>query len=40
MTQPADSDRIAECDMKPMDINSDTLGIPDTDYDAHHHALL
>lgn len=30
----ADSDRIAEYDMKLMDIDSDTLGIPDTDYDA------
>ncbi|CAK5263001.1 unnamed protein product [Mycena citricolor] len=29
-----DSDRIAEYDMKLMDIDSDTLGIPDTDYDA------
>ncbi|KAJ7367741.1 proliferating cell nuclear antigen, N-terminal domain-containing protein [Mycena albidolilacea] len=28
------SDRIAEYDMKLMDIDSDTLGIPDTDYDA------
>jgi hypothetical protein len=29
-----DSDRIAEYDMKLMDIDSDTLGIPETDYDA------
>lgn len=29
-----DSDRIAEYDMKLMDIDSDTLGIPDTDYEA------
>lgn len=29
-----DTDRIAEYDMKLMDIDSDTLGIPDTDYDA------
>ena len=29
-----DSDRIAEYDMKLMDIDSDTLGIPDTEYDA------
>ncbi|KAL6301924.1 proliferating cell nuclear antigen, N-terminal domain-containing protein [Sparassis latifolia] len=28
------SDRIAEYEMKLMDIDSDTLGIPDTDYDA------
>ncbi|KAF8808762.1 proliferating cell nuclear antigen [Phlegmacium glaucopus] len=28
------SDRIAEYDMKLMDIDSDTLGIPDTEYDA------
>ncbi|THG94067.1 hypothetical protein EW026_g7327 [Hermanssonia centrifuga] len=28
------SDRIAEYDMKLMDIDADTLGIPDTDYDA------
>ncbi|GJE96300.1 proliferating cell nuclear antigen [Phanerochaete sordida] len=28
------TDRIAEYDMKLMDIDSDTLGIPDTDYDA------
>ncbi|KAJ7122972.1 proliferating cell nuclear antigen, N-terminal domain-containing protein [Mycena epipterygia] len=28
------SDRIAEYDMKLMDIDSDTLGIPDTDYEA------
>lgn len=27
-------DRIAEYDMKLMDIDADTLGIPDTDYDA------
>lgn len=30
----ADTDRIAEYAMKLMDIDSDTLGIPDTDYDA------
>ena len=29
-----DSDRIAEYDMKLMDIDSDNLGIPDTEYDA------
>jgi hypothetical protein len=29
-----DSDRIAEYDMKLMDIDSDSLQIPDTDYDA------
>jgi proliferating cell nuclear antigen len=29
-----DGDRIAEYDMKLMDIDSDNLGIPDTDYDA------
>lgn len=29
-----DGDRIAEYDMKLMDIDADTLGIPDTDYDA------
>ena len=29
-----DSDRIAEYDMKLMDIDSDTHGIPDTEYDA------
>ena len=29
-----DSDRIAEYDMKLMDIDSDTLGIPETEYDA------
>lgn len=28
------SDRIAEFDMKLMDIDADTLGIPDTEYDA------
>ena len=28
-----DSDRIAEYDMKLMDIDSENLGIPDTDYD-------
>lgn len=28
------SDRIAEYDMKLMDIDADTLGIPDTEYDA------
>ncbi|KDQ10907.1 hypothetical protein BOTBODRAFT_177791 [Botryobasidium botryosum FD-172 SS1] len=28
-------DRIAEYEMKLMDIDSDTLGIPDTEYDAH-----
>ena len=26
-------DRIAEYDMKPMDIDSDTLGIPETEYE-------
>lgn len=30
----ADSDRIAEYEMKLMDIDSDQLGIPETDYDA------
>ena len=30
----AASDRIAEYDMKLMDIDSDQLGIPDTEYDA------
>lgn len=30
----ADSDRIAEYDMKLMDIDADTLGIPETDYEA------
>ena len=30
----AGGDRIAEYDMKLMDIDADTLGIPDTDYDA------
>jgi proliferating cell nuclear antigen len=34
MVASTDSDRIAEYDMKLMDIDSDTLGIPDTDYDA------
>ena len=29
-----DDDRTAEYDMKLMDIDADTLGIPDTDYDA------
>lgn len=29
-----DSDRIAEYDMKLMDIDAETLGIPDTEYDA------
>ena len=29
-----DSDRIAEYEMKLMDIDTDTLGIPDTEYDA------
>ena len=29
-----DSDRIAEYDMKLMDIDTDQLGIPDTEYDA------
>jgi proliferating cell nuclear antigen len=29
-----DSDRIAEYDMKLMDIDSDTLGIPETEYEA------
>jgi proliferating cell nuclear antigen len=32
--RPTDEDRLAEYDMKLMDIDSDTLGIPDTDYDA------
>lgn len=31
---PIDSDRIAEYDMKLMDIDADQLGIPDTEYDA------
>jgi len=31
---PTDADRIAEYDMKLMDIDADTLGIPDTDYEA------
>jgi hypothetical protein len=31
---PTDSNRIAEYDMKLMDVDSDTLNIPDTDYDA------
>jgi proliferating cell nuclear antigen len=31
---PPDGDRIAEYDMKLMDIDSDNLGIPDTEYDA------
>lgn len=30
----SDTDRIAEYALKLMDIDSDTLGIPDTDYDA------
>lgn len=30
----ADTDRIAEYDLKLMDIDAETLGIPDTDYDA------
>jgi proliferating cell nuclear antigen len=30
----ADTDRIAEYELKLMDIDSDTLGIPETDYDA------
>ncbi len=30
----AGGDRVAEYDMKLMDIDADTLGIPDTDYDA------
>lgn len=34
MTRDIASDRIAEYDMKLMDIDSDTLGIPDTEYDA------
>jgi proliferating cell nuclear antigen len=34
MYEARNSDRIAEYDMKLMDIDSDTLGIPDTDYDA------
>jgi len=29
-----DSDRVAEYDMKLMDIDTDALGIPDTEYDA------
>src|SRR5580693_13506 len=29
-----DADRVAEYDMKLMDIDADTLGIPDTEYDA------
>jgi proliferating cell nuclear antigen len=32
--RPLASDRIAEYDLKLMDIDSDTLGIPDTEYDA------
>lgn len=31
---PTDSDRIAEYDMKLMDIDADTLNIPETEYDA------
>lgn len=31
---PTDSDRIAEYDMKLMDIDAENLGIPDTEYDA------
>lgn len=34
LTKPPDSDRIAEYDMKLMDIDSDQLGIPETEYDA------
>lgn len=30
----SDTDRVAEYDMKLMDIDQDTLGIPDTEYDA------
>jgi proliferating cell nuclear antigen len=30
----SDADRVAEYDMKLMDIDADTLGIPDTEYDA------
>lgn len=34
LTVEEDSDRIAEYDMKLMDIDAEQLGIPDTDYDA------
>ena len=34
LTPFLDSDRVAEYDMKLMDIDTDALGIPDTDYDA------
>lgn len=34
LTTYLDSDRIAEYDMKLMDIDADSLGIPDTEYDA------
>ncbi len=34
LTGILDADRIAEYDMKLMDIDADTLGIPDTEYDA------
>lgn len=34
LLRPTDSDRLAEYDLKLMDIDSDTLGIPDTEYDA------
>lgn len=34
LTVEKDSDRIAEYDMKLMDIDAEQLGIPDTDYDA------
>lgn len=34
LSLPTDSDRLAEYDLKLMDIDSDTLGIPDTEYDA------
>ena len=31
--RPSDTDRVAEYEMKLMDIDTDTLGIPDTEYD-------
>ena len=34
LTSFPDADRVAEYDMKLMDIDADTLGIPDTEYDA------
>lgn len=34
LTRTIDSDRIAEYEMKLMDIDADTLGIPETEYDA------